>query len=138
MVSKGGDVAVSPAAPRQTVLYLLTSSGLMVDPAQSDPSSKGKQRAISADRLQITSRGFQFLLEDVTVQQWDLMLHYLRLAPVSRDSPRRMYQADSIWILSLSGSRDGRHRGPAVPVHAGQSRARSREFLFSLIISVEG
>lgn len=30
--------------------------------------------------MQITSRGFQFLLEDVNTQLWDLLLQYLSLA----------------------------------------------------------
>lgn len=34
--------------------------------------------------LSITSKGFQFLLEDVNTQLWDLLLQYLEEAQVSR------------------------------------------------------
>lgn len=105
MVSKGGQVDVGGQAPKASVLYLLANSGLMADPCvlehsrrasvirpelspspcsavSSSSRSGGANLAKAADRLQITSRGFQFLLEDVHTQQWDLMLNYLRLAPV--------------------------------------------------------
>lgn len=100
MVSKGGSINISPTPPKPSVLYLLANSGLMADPyvtllsfAPGEIrierrlcflfiSQGGNQLVKAADRLQITSRGFQFLLEDVHTQQWDLMLNYLRLAPV--------------------------------------------------------
>ncbi|KAK4046149.1 RNA polymerase II transcription factor B 52 kDa subunit [Microbotryomycetes sp. JL201] len=53
------------ARPSDNVLHLLLRSGLM-----SSPNG-------SLQQMSITSRGFQFLLEDVNTQLWDLLLHYL-------------------------------------------------------------
>ncbi|KAM0787327.1 hypothetical protein ACM66B_003416 [Microbotryomycetes sp. NB124-2] len=53
------------ARPSDNVLRLLLRSGLMSSPNDSLQS------------MSITSRGFQFLLEDVNTQLWDLLLHYL-------------------------------------------------------------
>lgn len=68
--------------PREGVLYLLTRSNLMQ-----------RIEGGHASQLGITSRGFQFLLEDVNTQLWDLLLQYLALA----DS-RRM---DLVEVLSF-------------------------------------
>lgn len=61
-----------------------------------------RSNQLRAERLQITSRGFQFLLEDVGTQQWDLMLNYLRLAPVrppSASRSRLQESADPLFAL---------------------------------------
>ncbi|WFD32329.1 RNA polymerase II transcription factor B 52 kDa subunit [Malassezia sp. CBS 17886] len=54
------------AAPAKTVLFLLQRAGLM-------------QRGEDARGLNITSAGFQFLLQDLNSQLWALLLHYLRM-----------------------------------------------------------
>ncbi|GAA6054449.1 hypothetical protein JCM3770_007222 [Rhodotorula araucariae] len=51
--------------PSQKVLVLLAKSGLMMSPTA------------SLRTMRITSKGFQFLLEDVNTQLWDLLLVYL-------------------------------------------------------------
>ncbi|CCU99623.1 unnamed protein product [Malassezia sympodialis ATCC 42132] len=53
--------------PRNTVLFLLQRAGLM-------------QRGSAGEDLNITSLGFQFLLQDVNSQLWALLLHYLSMA----------------------------------------------------------
>ncbi|KAL7409438.1 transcription factor Tfb2-domain-containing protein [Mrakia frigida] len=93
MVSKGGSINISPVPPKASVLYLLANSGLMADPIASGSNQ------LRAERLQITSRGFQFLLEDVGTQQWDLMLNYLRLAP-----EREMDPIEALGFLFMLGS----------------------------------
>ena len=55
-------------APRKTVLFLLQRTGLM------------QRDATDNDSLNITSLGFQFLLQDVNSQLWALLLHYLSMA----------------------------------------------------------
>ncbi|KAL4403085.1 RNA polymerase II transcription factor B 52 kDa subunit [Malassezia pachydermatis] len=55
-------------APRKTVLFLLQRAGLMQKDGTKD------------DSLNITSLGFQFLLQDVNSQLWALLLHYLSMA----------------------------------------------------------
>lgn len=64
----GSDGAEVPRAP---VLYLLRASGLMQHASNKRPDD--------AD-LSITSLGFQFLLEDLNTQLWDLLLSYLTMA----------------------------------------------------------
>lgn len=54
--------------PRNTVLFLLQRAGLM------------QRDANDARQLNITSAGFQFLLQDVNSQLWALLLQYLRMA----------------------------------------------------------
>lgn len=54
--------------PRNTVLFLLQRAGLM------------QRDTVDSDKLNITSLGFQFLLQDVNSQLWALLLHYLRMA----------------------------------------------------------
>ncbi|TNY20418.1 RNA polymerase II transcription factor B subunit 2 [Rhodotorula diobovata] len=51
--------------PGDKVLVLLAKSGLMMSPTA------------SLRTMRITSKGFQFLLEDVNTQLWDLLLVYL-------------------------------------------------------------
>jgi hypothetical protein len=41
-----------------------------------------KRSAKGLGNLKITSEGFQFLLEDVNTQLWDLLLEYLRSSSV--------------------------------------------------------
>ncbi|CAO1622347.1 unnamed protein product [Sympodiomycopsis kandeliae] len=76
-------------APRGSVLYLLRRSNLM----------KSSESVSSSNKLEITSRGFQFLLEDVNTQLWDLLLQYLALA----DS-RRMDLVEILSFLFMLGS----------------------------------
>ncbi|CEH13904.1 transcription factor tfb2 [Ceraceosorus bombacis] len=66
MVGSGG-----AEVPRAPVLYLLRASGLMQHASSKRPDD--------AD-LSITSLGFQFLLEDLNTQLWDLLLSYLTMA----------------------------------------------------------
>lgn len=54
------------AKPNPTVLSLLARGGLMASPNG------------TLHNLAITSKGFQFLLEDVNTQLWDLLLRYLQ------------------------------------------------------------
>lgn len=56
-----------PAVPSRSVLLLLKLGGLMEGPGT------------LAGSLRITNRGFQFLLQDVNVQIWTLLLEYLNL-----------------------------------------------------------
>lgn len=56
-----------PAVPSKSVLSLLKLGGLMEGPGT------------SAASLKITNSGFQFLLQDVNVQIWTLLLEYLNL-----------------------------------------------------------
>lgn len=81
-----GSEGVQP--PRDAVLFLLRQSNVM---APIDGNMRGA--------LGITSRGFQFLLEDVNTQLWDLLLQYLALA----DS-RRMDLVEVLSFLFMLGS----------------------------------
>ena len=56
------------SVPRKTVLYLLQRAGLM-QPDEVTPA-----------QFNITSAGFQFLLQDVNSQLWVLLLQYLSMA----------------------------------------------------------
>lgn len=56
------------ATPRNTVLFLLQRAGLM------------QRDVANSKHLNITSAGFQFLLQDVNSQLWALLLQYLRMA----------------------------------------------------------
>ncbi|PWN19820.1 putative TFB2-TFIIH subunit [Microstroma glucosiphilum] len=73
-------------SPGEAVLYLLRRSDLM-------------QRVEDSNRLGITSRGFQFLLEDVNTQLWDILLQYLSLS-----NQRRMDIVDILSFLFMLGS----------------------------------
>lgn len=64
MVSSG--TGQHPMKPSPGVLFLLERSGLMGN--------------FHGSPLQITSRGFQFLLHSPHAQLWDLLLQYLRMA----------------------------------------------------------
>lgn len=82
--SEGADL------PRPPVLYLLRASGLMQHASPKRPDDSD---------LTITSRGFQFLLEDVNTQLWDLLLSYLSMADA-----RHMDLVDVLSFLFLLGS----------------------------------
>lgn len=71
--------------PRKGVLYLLRRSSLM--------------QGSGSSRLRITSRGFQFLLEDVNTQLWDLLLQYLDMA-----EERQMDLVEVLSFLFMLGS----------------------------------
>lgn len=85
MVGSQGSVT-----PREPVLYLLRRSQLM----QGSGSGSG-----SSGRLAITSRGFQFLLEDVKTQLWHLLLQYLDMA-----EERNMDLVEVLAFLFMLGS----------------------------------
>lgn len=77
--------------PPKGVLRLLESSGLMqksgADDDEMDLDSRPSKRANTvpvedAERLRITSKGFQFLLQDVNTQIWAFLLQYVDLADV--------------------------------------------------------
>jgi transcription initiation factor TFIIH subunit 4 len=76
--------------PRPPVLYLLRMSGLMQYASSKHPDDSD---------LTITSRGFQFLLEDVNTQLWDLFLSYLAMADA-----RHMDLVDVLSFLFMLGS----------------------------------
>ncbi|KDN50836.1 RNA polymerase II transcription factor B subunit 2 [Tilletiaria anomala UBC 951] len=89
-------------APREPVLYLLKQSGLMQKGNASAPSVAGPSTFSGTNRatsLKITARGFQFLLEDVNTQLWDLLLQYLALA-----EPRGMDLVEVMSFLFMLGS----------------------------------
>lgn len=77
------------STPREPVLYLLRRSNLM------------QPRGVSGSNggLNITSRGFQFLLEDVNTQLWDLLLQYLDMA-----EERNMDLVEVLAFLFMLGS----------------------------------
>lgn len=64
----GSELAVKPSP---SILAMLQSSGLMV------PYGTARTTGTAGPGLRITSRGFQFLLEDVNTQLWDILLKYL-------------------------------------------------------------
>ncbi|WVR06593.1 hypothetical protein IAU60_003625 [Kwoniella sp. DSM 27419] len=73
MVSSGlgSGMGFSVSRPQPEVLELLHASGLMTDPG--DPSGQNP----NINRLTITSKGFQFLLEDRQTQLWEILMYYL-------------------------------------------------------------
>ncbi|WWC62915.1 uncharacterized protein I303_105513 [Kwoniella dejecticola CBS 10117] len=71
MVSSGLGIGFSVALPQPEVLELLHISGLMID-----PSDATGQRP-NLNRMTITSKGFQFLLEDRQTQLWEILMYYL-------------------------------------------------------------
>lgn len=85
------------ATPREAVLFLLRHSNLM-QPLD-DGNAPPPRRNGGTGPLGITSRGFQFLLEDVNTQLWDLLLQYLSLA-----SERRMDLVEVLSFLFMLGS----------------------------------
>lgn len=73
-------------------------------------------RTKSLRSLTITSKGFQFLLEDVNTQLWSLLLRYLEEAKVSPTSS--VARSTLLTVLSPTG-----HCGsPGILVHAGITR----------------
>lgn len=92
-------------APREAVLFLLRQSNLMRrlngDDDEDDDSARRQQqsRRASPQSLGITARGFQFLLEDLNTQLWDILLQYLALA-----SARRMDLVEVLSLLFMLGS----------------------------------
>lgn len=90
--------------PGEKVLVLLNRSGLMassyVNTLKAESSVPRTDLGTTAGRTQslrhmrITSKGFQFLLEDVNTQLWDLLLVYLeesQACPLLPTVPRRPY-----------------------------------------------
>ncbi|ORX37154.1 transcription factor Tfb2-domain-containing protein [Kockovaella imperatae] len=73
MVSSGLSSSIATVKPKPQVLRLLHASGLMAD--NNDMSG----RRPNLDRLTITSKGFQFLLEDRQTQLWQILMCYLAL-----------------------------------------------------------
>ncbi|KAK4689016.1 DNA repair protein RAD50, partial [Tremellales sp. Uapishka_1] len=72
MVSSGlGERMGGVSKPKNQVLYLLHVSGLMADPLDHTGSNP------NYERLTITSKGFQFLLEDRQAQLWQILMFYL-------------------------------------------------------------
>lgn len=80
--------------PGDRVLQLLVQSGLMISTfVRSAPliiaciltPGRLHRSGNSLTNLKITSEGFQFLLEEVNTQLWDLLLEYLRNSNVSGD-----------------------------------------------------
>ncbi|KAI9027944.1 transcription factor Tfb2-domain-containing protein [Hyaloraphidium curvatum] len=92
--------------PPKGVLRLLESSGLMAKAVKgehqngnamdTDDDDRGKG---SGERLRITSKGFQFLLQDVNTQIWAFLLQYVDLA-----DELQMDQVEMIQMLFLLGS----------------------------------
>lgn len=76
MVSSGLSNGLVTIQPKRQVLELLHTSGLMVD------STSPTGRAPRLDRLTITSKGFQFLLEDRQTQVWEILMYYLSIKEV--------------------------------------------------------
>lgn len=86
--------------PGEKVLALLEKSGLMQSPyvsccTQFDErrgSRSASNRTRSLRNMRITSKGFQFLLEDVNTQLWDLLLVYLEESQVRH--PQQPHSSD--------------------------------------------
>lgn len=79
MVSSGLSGGISTSRPNPSVLQLLHASELMSDP---NASLRGGP---NLDRLIITSKGFQFLLEDRQTQMWQILIAYLSYRQVCDD-----------------------------------------------------
>lgn len=77
MVSSGLDVALDCEEPRPAVLKLLHASGLMTGVKDLELRRSG------SSQLTITSKGFQFLLEDRQTQVWQILIYYLTQREVS-------------------------------------------------------
>ncbi|KAK9898373.1 transcription factor Tfb2 [Cystobasidium minutum MCA 4210] len=86
----GPDLAVKPPP---NILAMLQSSGLMV------PYGTARTTGSAGPSLRITSRGFQFLLEDVNTQLWDILLRYLGDAEV-----KEMDTVEVLAFLFMLGS----------------------------------
>lgn len=77
--------------PSQPVLYLLRSAGLM-------QSSAGSR---TLERMTITSKGFQFLLDDAPTQLWMLLHAYLLSMSDSSESQQGNVTADIVEHLTF-------------------------------------
>lgn len=84
MVSSGLGGGLSTIRPATQVLQLLQASGLMAD------NSDATGRRPSVDRLTITSKGFQFLLEDRQTQLWQILMFYLTLQESNENRSARV------------------------------------------------
>ncbi|KAK6907749.1 hypothetical protein I203_101750 [Kwoniella mangroviensis CBS 8507] len=71
MVSSGLGIGFSVARPQAEVLELLHISGLMIDPTDATGENP------NLNKMTITSKGFQFLLEDRQTQLWEILMYYL-------------------------------------------------------------
>lgn len=123
--------------PSEKVLQLLYQSGLMASewaPFLFSLSAsrelliakkEGINRTRSLRSMRITSKGFQFLLEDVNTQLWDLLLTYLESSEVSLGNVRISPLVEQNWFafLNLAGS----CRDDWVSIHVGIIRVRSSE-----------
>ncbi|KAL1407463.1 RNA polymerase II transcription factor B 52 kDa subunit [Vanrija albida] len=92
MVSSGLFDRRNPHQPNPSVLDLLYISGLMADPYAQDG------RPPVYDRLTITSKGFQFLLEDRQAQLWQLLMYFVQHRQARGESA-----ADVISVLFSLG-----------------------------------
>lgn len=79
--------------PSPSVLSMLQSSGLMVT------YGTARTTGTAGPSLRITSRGFQFLLEDVNTQLWDILLRYL-----SDAEEKEMDTVEVLAFLFMLGS----------------------------------
>lgn len=77
MVSSGLANGLTTTRPKDSVLDLLFNSGLMAGPIHS------ATRKPLYERLTITSKGFQFLLEERQTQVWQILICYLDTKDVS-------------------------------------------------------
>ena len=76
MVSSGLANGLNTTRPKDSVLDLLYNSGLMSGPIHN------ATRKPMYDRLTITSKGFQFLLEERQTQVWQILICYLNAEDV--------------------------------------------------------
>lgn len=102
MVSSGLGTEFSGSRPQPEVLQLLHASGLMTDPwvlfevsCELTMFNSGDMtgRNPNINRLTITSKGFQFLLEKRQTQLWEILMYYLSAKEV------RPYQNDNVLII---------------------------------------
>ena len=77
MVSSGLANGLTTTRPKDSVLDLLFDSGLMAGPIHN-----ATKKPIY-ERLTITSKGFQFLLEERQTQVWQILICYLDSKDVS-------------------------------------------------------
>lgn len=54
------------------------------------------------DNMKISSLGFQFLLDDVNTQLWEVLLSYLRMAEVSLHSEQLGILSERFLFLNFS------------------------------------
>jgi hypothetical protein len=116
MVSSGLSNGMIANRPRDSVLQLLLSSGLMADMCVTLSDRNRGELILRHDltgqrpslyRLTITSKGFQFLLEDRQTQLWQILMYYLASREVSWSSrmvskaDRKARNESSAEVLSL-------------------------------------